>query len=231
MIRSQPRLPRDPPELRSDSLRGQPSGRRRLMSLGWPRRWSASADHMRVEGPACERSSNTQGQGVNRRSMTMRSRRRHVRLLAAVGILVMVGGVITSLERPPLRVHTPAGSSSTGGPRTRRPLSFSSTRPAPMPGTAGPVGCHHPRHPERKPHALAERWNGSSWSDIRSPARRQAGIRPLRRQLCDLRQTAGVSVASRPSCRERPERPDGTLERRWLVRWRPRRRSVDCSSR
>jgi len=110
--------------------------------------------------------------------MGMWSRRRHLRLLAALGVVVLVGGVVTSFV-PPAAQGAYTGWAIVNGaapdPQASQLLLNTTCANA---WDCWAVGAIFPNVQNPQPLALAEHWDGSSWSDVSGvqPPGQQASV-------------------------------------------------------
>ena len=108
----------------------------------------------------------------------MRSPRRHIRLLAALGVVAIVGGVVTSFGTPPAQGANTGWAIVNGGAQDPQATQLLLNTTCANAWDCWAVGAIIPNVQNAKPLALAERWNGSSWSDVSGvqPPGQQASV-------------------------------------------------------
>ena len=121
---------------------------------------------------------NAQGQDLSRRSMSMWSRHRHLRPLAALGVALLVGGVVTSFVPPAAQGADSGWAIVNGGapdPQANQLLLNTTCSNA---WDCWAVGAIIPEVQNAQPQALAEHWDGSAWSDVSGvqPPGQQASV-------------------------------------------------------
>src|ERR1700733_6597235 len=98
--------------------------------------------------------------------MNMRFRRRHLRLFAAVGVIVVGAGVLTSFVSPAAQGAYAAWTIVNGGAQDPQANQLLLNTTCANAWDCWAVGAIVPEVQNAKPEALAEHWNGSSWSDV-----------------------------------------------------------------
>ncbi len=104
---------------------------------------------------------------------------RQLRLFAAVGIVVLVGGVVASLAPPTAQGADGGWTIVTGGAQDPQANQMLLNTTCANAWDCWAVGAIIPEVQNAKPLALAEHWDGSSWSDV-------SGVQPRGQQASVL---------------------------------------------
>jgi hypothetical protein len=108
----------------------------------------------------------------------MRSRHRPLQLLAVLGVVVLVGGVVTSFALPAAQGAYTGWAIVNGGAQDPQANELLLNTTCANAWDCWAVGAIIPEVQNAKPLALAEHWDGSSWSDVSGvqPSGQQASV-------------------------------------------------------